>query len=107
MKVNWKLYDDQEADKFAFLVRIVAEVFSVTPEQILCRSRFARWVEPRQLVATIWSENHSLQETGYRLDRHHGAIIHARERVRPTRCASASNAWSMKPLWKKKPQKKK
>jgi chromosomal replication initiation ATPase DnaA len=82
MKVNWKLYDDQEADKFAFLVRIVAEVFSVTPEQILCRSRFARWVEPRQLVATIWSENHSLQETGYRLDRHHGAVMHARERVR-------------------------
>jgi chromosomal replication initiation ATPase DnaA len=82
MKVNWKLYDDMEADKFAFLVRIVADVFSVTPEQILCRSRFARWVEPRQLVATIWSENHSLQETGYRLDRHHGAIIHARERVR-------------------------
>jgi chromosomal replication initiation ATPase DnaA len=82
MKVNWKLYDDQEADKFAFLVRIVAEVFSVTPEQILCRSRFARWAVPRQLVATIWSENHSLQETGYRLDRHHGAIIHARERVR-------------------------
>ena len=82
MKVNWKLYDDMEADKFSFLVRIVAEVFSVTPEQILCRSRFARWVEPRQLVATIWSENHSLQETGYRLDRHHGAIIHARERVR-------------------------
>jgi hypothetical protein len=33
-------------------------------------------------VATIWSENHSLQETGYRLDRHHGAVIHARERVR-------------------------
>jgi chromosomal replication initiation ATPase DnaA len=82
VKVNWKLYEDTEADKFAFLVRIVAEVFSVTPEQILCRSRFARWVEPRQLVATIWSENHSLQETGYRLDRHHGAIIHARERVR-------------------------
>ena len=82
MKVNWKLYDDLEADKFAFLVRIVAEVFSVTPEQILCRSRFARWAVPRQLVATIWSENHSLQETGYRLDRHHGAIIHARERVR-------------------------
>jgi hypothetical protein len=82
VRVNWKLYDDQEADKFAFLVRIVADVFAVTPEQILCRSRFARWVEPRQLVATIWSENHSLQETGYRLDRHHGAIIHARERVR-------------------------
>jgi len=82
MKVNWKLYEDTEADKFAFLVRIVAEVFAVTPEQILCRSRFARWVVPRQLVATIWSENHSLQETGYRLDRHHGAIIHARERVR-------------------------
>jgi len=82
MKVNWKLYEDTEADKFSFLVRIVADVFSVTPEQILCRSRFARWVEPRQLVATIWSENHSLQETGYRLDRHHGAIIHARERVR-------------------------
>ena len=82
MKVNWKLYDDQEADKFAFLVRIVADVFAVTPEQILCRSRFARWVEPRQLVATIWSENHSLQETGYRLDRHHGAVMHARERVR-------------------------
>jgi chromosomal replication initiation ATPase DnaA len=82
MKVNWKLYEDTEADKFAFLVRIVADVFSVTPEQILCRSRFARWVEPRQLVATIWSENHSLQETGYRLDRHHGAVMHARERVR-------------------------
>jgi chromosomal replication initiation ATPase DnaA len=82
MKVNWKLYEDTEVDKFAFLVRIVADVFSVTPEQILCRSRFARWVAPRQLVATIWSENHSLQETGYRLDRHHGAIIHARERVR-------------------------
>ena len=31
MKVNWKLYDDQEADKFAFLVRIVADVFAVTP----------------------------------------------------------------------------
>jgi chromosomal replication initiation ATPase DnaA len=82
MKVNWKLYDDAEAEKFAFLVRIVAEVFSVNPEAILSRSRLARLAVPRQLIATIWSENHSLQETGYRLDRHHGAVIHARERVR-------------------------
>lgn len=82
MRVNWKLYDDAEADKFAFLVRIVAEVFSVNPEGILSRSRVSRWAVPRQLVATIWSENHSLQETGYRLNRHHGAVMHARERVR-------------------------
>jgi chromosomal replication initiation ATPase DnaA len=82
MKVNWRPYDDVEADKFAFLVNIVCDVFDVPPGMLLSRSRLHCYAVPRQLVATIWSENHSLQDTGYRLDRHHGAVIHARERIR-------------------------
>jgi len=82
MKVNWKPYDDTEAQKFDFLVEVVCQVFDVPPGMILCRDRSRCYAVPRQLIATIWSENHSLQDTGYRLDRHHGAVIHARERIR-------------------------
>lgn len=82
MKVNWRPYDDKEAQKFDFLVKTVSQVFDVPSGMIRSRDRSRCYAVPRQLIATIWSENHSLQDTGFRLDRHHGAVMHARERVR-------------------------
>ena len=82
MKTRFEPENDEDASRFEELLDCVAHVFSVSREGILSGSKLAMYCTPRHLLATIWSETHSLQDTGWRIGRrHHGTIMHSRERV--------------------------
>ena len=82
MKTRFEPENDEDASRFEELLDCVAHVFSVPKEGILSDSKLSMYCTPRHLLATIWSETHSLQDTGWRIGkRHHGTIMHSRERV--------------------------
>jgi len=72
--------------QFEGIVRGVAEVYRVTPKEILGRSRFEPIAEARQVAMVItWkslsSNKGALSLTGRLFKRHHGTVIHAKSAV--------------------------
>jgi chromosomal replication initiation ATPase DnaA len=69
--------------QFEGIIRGVAEVYRVTPEEILGRSRFEPIAEARQVAMVItWrSLNGAWSKTGRLFKRHHGTVMHAKSAV--------------------------
>jgi len=65
-------------EEFEGIVRIVCDVYRVTPKQLLGRSRFQHLAEARQVAMTIVKKRGTTyQEAGRMFDRDHGTVLHA------------------------------
>jgi len=70
-------------EDFRKLVEIVADVYRVLPREICSKKREHMFTQPRHIVAAIWSEGHSLEDTARRL--YYGSsatVLEARARWR-------------------------
>ena len=54
-------------DDFRRLVAIVADVYRCRPEQLIMRPRVHRFTQARHVVAAIWAESYSMQDTAKRM----------------------------------------
>ena len=65
-------------EEFEGIVRLVCDVYRVTPEQLLGRNRWQPLGEARQVAMTIVRKRGaSFHEAGRMFDRDHGTILHA------------------------------
>jgi chromosomal replication initiator protein len=65
-------------EEFEGIVRIVCDVYRVTPKLLLGRERWQPLVEARQIAMVIVrNRGMTYQRTGKMFDRDHGTIIHA------------------------------
>ena len=65
-------------EEFEGIVRLVCDVYRVTPKQLLGRSRFQHLAEARQVAMTIVRKRGTTyQEAGRMFDRDHGTVLHA------------------------------
>ena len=92
--------------QFNHIVKGVADVYCVDPEEILGRSRFEHVVEARQAAMMVTFKcvanslstfNGAFSQTARLFDRHHGTIMHAKSAVE-NRIQRNKKSYS---LWKK------
>ena len=64
------------------LLQSAADVLGVTPEDILGKRKRFTEALARQIVMTLWSESHSLQDSAEIVNRtHHTAAFYARKKT--------------------------
>jgi len=64
------------------LLQSAADVLGVTPEDILGKRKRFTEALARQIVMTLWSESHSLQDSAEIVNRtHHTAAFYARRKI--------------------------
>lgn len=93
-RVEWlqRKVDPQDAD-FAKLIAIVADVFRVRPLAIVSSPRSGPAAEARHLVAALWADRHTLQDTAKRM----GVSSHfsiQRSRKKAMKLASKSHGFA-------------
>lgn len=73
---------DYELEDWNALVDTVCEVFRKSPKRVVSFLRSHDLTMPRHLIAAIWSETHTLEDTTIRCRwRAHKNVYHARERI--------------------------
>ncbi len=73
---------DYELEDWNALVDTVCEVFRKSPKRVVSFLRSHDLTMPRHLIAAIWSETHTLEDTTIRCRwKAHKNVYHARERI--------------------------